>query len=286
MAAHPDKSKPMPDPASDIKSMKLYSHIERVHNELAEIGKTGDAPLEAAELSAFDQLHYHGTDAVDRAVEMTGMDAAVSVLEIGSGFGGPARHIAHTTGARITALELQPDQNALAASLSARCGLANITHICGDVLHHDWRGRQFGAIVSWLALYHIAGRARLWEICGALLPAGGAFYAEDLFCRRRFDADERAELASGLYAAHLPDFAAYQSEVERAGFKISRVDDMSDDWSAFTGARLDDYRAARERHIRVHGVPAYASLEEFYQLVHRHFRSGKLGGIRLLAHKA
>lgn len=60
----------MSDHATQIKSMKLYTYIERIHNELAEIGKDKNAPLEASELSAFDQLHYHGTDAVDHAIDM------------------------------------------------------------------------------------------------------------------------------------------------------------------------------------------------------------------------
>lgn len=277
----------MTDPAADIKSMKLYSHIDRVYNELAEIGKSGETPLSAAELSAFDQLHYHGTDAVDRAIEMIGINHATRVLDIGSGFGGPARHIAHHTRAPVTALELQPDQNQLAATLTERCNLsAGLTHICGDFLSYDWRDRKFDAIVSWLALYHIPDRARVLKISGDLLPSGGAFYIEDLFSRRPFDRAERAQLADGLYAAHLPDFETYQSEFEQAGFMLARVDDLSDDWTGFTTARLDAYQAARARHIRVHGAATYHAMEEFYQLVNRYFRCGKLGGVRLLAHKA
>ncbi len=275
----------MTDPVADIKSMKLYSHIDRVYNELAELGKSGDCPLVAAELSAFDQLHYHGTDAVDRAIDLLGINPATRVLEIGSGFGGPARHIAHRTQAPVTALELQPDQDELAAALTERCGLsANLTHVCGDFLSHDWQGRQFDAIVSWLALYHIPDRARLLEIAGSLLPAG-AFYTEDLFARQPFNADEWAQLASGLYAGYLPDLGTYQSEFAGAGFTLIRVDDLSDDWTAFTTERLDAYQAARERHLRVHGEATYRALSEFYQLVNRHFRSGTLGGVRLLARR-
>lgn len=277
----------MANHAARIKSMKLYSHIDRVNNELAELGKRGDAPLAAAELSAFDQLHYHGTDAVDAAVALIGIGRGTRVLEIGAGLGGPARHIADNTGARVTALELQADHHRLAAELTERCGLSeNVTHLCGDFLSHDWRGRRFDAVVSWLALYHIPDRPRLLRIARDLLPDGGAFYAEDLFSRRPFDEDERARLASGLYANHLPDWAAYRAEVEEAGFSLVQVDDMSDDWTAFTGERLAAYRAARARHTRVHGAPTYRAMEDFYRLVNAHFRSGKLGGIRLLARRA
>ena len=270
----------------NIKSMKLYSHIDRVYNELAELGKSGDVPLTAAEISEFDQLHYHGTDAVDNAIQMIGIGKSTRVLEIGSGFGGPARHIAHNTGARITALELQPNQNQMASELTERCGLStNLSHVCSDILTHDWQQQQFDAIVSWLAIYHIPERQRLLALSRDLLPSGGVFYTEDLFSRQRFSNEERAELASGLYAGHLPDLKTYQSEFEHAGFALERVDDMSDDWTDFTTERLNDYRAGQARHVRVHGEPAYFAMEEFYELVNRYFCSGKLGGIRLLARK-
>lgn len=276
----------MADLAADIKSMKLYSHIDRVYNELAELGKSGDAPLTAAELSEFDQLHYHGTDAVDDAISIIGIDKSTRVLEIGSGFGGPARHIADNTGAQITALELQPDQNQMASALTERCGLStNLRHVCGDMMTYDWQQQQFDVVVSWLAIYHIPDRKRLLALCRDLLPSGGVFYTEDVFSRQLFSDAERAEVASELYVGHLPDMETYQSEFEQAGFALEQVEDMSDDWTDFTTERLNEYRAGKARQVRVHGEPTYFAMKEFYELVNRYFCSGKLGGIRLLARK-
>ncbi len=58
----------MNDLSADIKSMKLYHHVDRVVNELRELGKDETGPLLVDELTAFDQLHYHGTEAVDEAI--------------------------------------------------------------------------------------------------------------------------------------------------------------------------------------------------------------------------
>ena len=266
--------------------MKLYTHIDRVYNELMELGKADDAPLSVEELAAFDQLHYHGTDAVDASIAMIGIDADTSVLEIGSGIGGPARYIAGVAGAHVTALELQRDLNDLASWLTARCGLsAKLDHVCGDFLTHSWDGRTFDSIVSWLALYHIPQRDKLMDLCHGLLNEGGAFYTEDLYSRIAFDDGEWEELSTGLFARHLPDFETYQAEVAQAGFELEVVDDMSESWTQFTRQRLAAYRAARDRHVRVHGAPTVDALDEFYSLVCRHFDSGKLGGIRLHARK-
>ena len=77
---------PSPDLESDdIKSMGLYHHVDRVGSEVRDLGRSDDEPLRADELTAFDQLHYHGTEAVDEAVRSTGINQQSAVLEVGSG---------------------------------------------------------------------------------------------------------------------------------------------------------------------------------------------------------
>ena len=276
----------MLDHATQIKSMKLYTHIDRVLNELAELGKDDNTPLSAAEISSFDQLHYHGTAAVDQAIEMMGINQQSKVLEIGSGFGGPARHIAEKSRANVTAVELQPDQNALAAELTRRCNLSDrIHHVAGDFLSYPWNGHQFDNIVSWLAIFHIPDRGRLLDISHNLLSDCGLFFTEDMYCRNPMEEWETTELRTGMYAAYLPDMTKYQQDFLDAGFEILRCDEMSDDWTNFTTDRLNYYRATKDRHIRVHDEATFLAMEEFYDLVNRHFRSGKLGGVRILARK-
>ena len=277
----------MVDHANDIKSMKLYTHIDRVYRELNELGKGPEDLLDTSELAAFDQLHYHGVDAVQYAVDTLNISDRSSVLEIGSGFGGPARHIAKQAKCRVTALELQPDQNTVARELTERCGLSSLlNHRCGDFMDTDWSDETFDAIVSWLAIYHIPDRKRLLEISSQLLGDDGVFFTEDLYCRQSLEPDENQLMSTGLYAAHLPDFDTYLREFEQAGFEIVESRDMSEDWAEFTSNRLQDYRNKRNRHIRVHNLETYQAMEGFYSFVNGCFLSGKLGGIRLMARKS
>ena len=267
-----------------IKSMRLYSNVERIYNELAEIGKFAGDELTVDDLSRFDQLHYHGTDALDVAASILGLQAQQQVLEIGSGIGGPARYLARHSS--ITALELQADQNQVAKQLSQRCGLdKNPQHICGDFLDYDFASRRYHAIVSWLALYHIPDREKMLKRCYELLQPGGQFFTEDLYMREAFNKDEQENLAQELYAVTLPDWQVYQSGLEACGFEIIHCQDMSEDWAEFTHQRLQDYNDERERHVRVHGEATVDALKVFYSSVDRHFQSGKLGGIRLCAKK-
>ena len=276
----------MNDPGVDIKSMKLYHHIDRVVNELRELGKGETEALRIDELTGFDQLHYHGTEAVDEAIRAVGINEHSRVLEIGSGLRGPARYLASATGAEVTALELQEDHHLMAVDLTERCGLAgNVNHLCGDFLTFPWEGQEFDAVVSWLALYHIPRRDILLERCRTLLPDGGFLYAEDLCERRPFDDLEKEELASELFANYLPSRDQYRLDLVDAGFEPVLLEDMSEDWTAFTRGRLDGYRQQRERHLRVHGEEVFETMCGFYETMVRLFSGGKLGGIRVVARR-
>ena len=209
---------------SEIKSMKLYTHVERIYRELGELGITVDDPLSVDELCAFDQLHYHGTHALDVAMAMIGIDGAPRWLEIGSGLGGPARYIAAYSDTRITALELQPDQHEIAQSLTARCGLADrIEHVCGDIHRFGRADGSFDAIVSWLALYHIPERPRLLQKCYQLLAPGGCFYAEDLSARGDITEAQKQQLRRELYAITLRRIDQYRQDLEDAGFVVESL---------------------------------------------------------------
>ena len=269
-----------------IKSMGLYQHVDRVVNELRELGKAEGEPLRVDDLTAFDQLHYHGTDAVDEAIRAMGIGGESSVLEIGSGLGGPARYLASASGTAVTALELQEDHHMVAADLTRRCGLADrVSHVCGDFLTHPLGGARFDAIASWLALYHIPGRRILLNRCRTFLADGGFFYAEDLYERQPFDAAERARLSSELFANELTSSDRYREALVEAGFEVVAMDDMTEDWTAFTRSRLAGYVEQRERHLRVHGDAVFETMCGFYETMVRLFNGEKLGGIRVVARR-
>src|SRR4030095_11048501 len=92
----------------NMKTMKLYDHVGRIEHELREAGLDQSAALNVSDLTPFDEYHYFGTRAVDEAARSLGIGPQTRVLDIGSGIGGPARHLASSTGCEVVALELQP----------------------------------------------------------------------------------------------------------------------------------------------------------------------------------
>ena len=270
----------------NIKSMKLYNNVDRIFNELREIGKSTSSTLLVEDLTKFDQLHYHGTDAIDIFIEKLEINEKTKILDVGSGIGGPARYLADKTGAEITAIELQSDQNNLAKDLTKKCGLSNkVNHICGDILDYDFKNQTFDAVVSWLTLYHIANHEILLKKLFDLLNPNGFFYTEDITSRINLSDADRKEIKKEIYGIHLPYFDNYISNLEQNGFKLIFSEDMSSSWTDFTKERIKKYNSEKERNIRVHGKEVYESLNSFYNFVGQYFSNGKLGGIRVIAKK-
>ncbi|MAC60364.1 MAG: hypothetical protein CMN37_00515 [SAR116 cluster bacterium] len=270
----------------DIKSMKLYNFIDRVYNELKELGKEIEGDLSINELSSFDQLHYHGTESIDFAIEKLGINSNSKVLEIGSGIGGPSRYIAKTTGAKVTALELQEDHHLVGIDLTKRCGLENnVEHLCGDFLNMKQPDEKYDAVVSWLALYHIPNRDDLLETCIKILKPNGYFFAEDFAFHKPFNNEEKIELSKDFFANYIVSYDDYASDLIKAGFKGIISDDMTKSWSDFTKSRHKAYKDNIARHTRVHNEAVVENMLYFYNFAMRYLDGGKLGGIRIYAKK-
>ena len=274
----------MPRDPTELKSMPLYRDVNRIYAELAAAGLDIDEALTASDLAAFDQYHYHGTDAVDVAIASLDIQSDDCVLEIGSGIGGPARHIASTTAAKVVALELQPDLDETATDLTRRCGLSErIDHVCTDVLEFAPGDQKFDAIVSWLAFFHIEQRQELLTHCKNWLKPTGSLFVEDLFARGDFTPDEEDDLGVILFSRYLPTREIYEADFHAAGFSAIQTNDMSEDWRLFTHERYETFCRNRKRLEDVHDNEIVAGLDSFYGSVARLFRGGHLGGIRLFA---
>jgi len=280
----PEDGSPGASGDAAIGSVGLYRNLDRIARGLAALGIGPADPIAPERLFSLDQWHYHGTAAIDAAAKALRLGPASRALEIGSGIGGPARYLAHAIGCRVTALELQPRLHAVAADLTARCGLAErVTHLCGDALSHPLPKAEFDAVLSWLAFLHIPERPRLLGRLAQTLRPGGACYIED-FCRRApFSAADRHDLHDIVFAITVTGIEDYEKDLRAAGFHEIAAEDMTADWASFVTTRLAAWRKDRASHVTVQGEEAYAAQETFYAAVARLFESGNLGGVRLVA---
>lgn len=270
-----------------MKSMGLYNNVERILADLAAAGLGPDSPLTVSDLTPFDQYHYEGTVAVDEAAFALGATSGLEVLDVGAGLGGPARYLAETSGAIVTALELQADLDKLGAKLTERCGLAeHVHHVNGDILTDDLGAGRFEGMMSMLCVLHIADRDQLFSRCAHALAPGARIFIEDYYERAPMTEQEKADLAHDVSCPYLPDLETYVSQVANAGFIDIDVTDMTHDWTDFVAERLGAFRSARTELTDRYNPATVASLDRFYATVASLFDGGNLGGIRLTATRA
>jgi len=232
-------------------------------------------------------LHYEGTAAVTHALEKLDLQSADRVLDVGSGLGGPARVLAYESGCHVTAVEMQPDLNSMAQSLTARCGLEDqVTHQRADFMTDPLPGEDFDALVSWLTFLHIPDRDRLLARCEQALKSNGRMYVEDFFARGELTVEELRLLSEEVYCEELPSLNHYRQQLESAGFEIDFIQDMSRGWSEFVARRLAVFRGDADRFTKLHGHSAFKALDRFYSVIVELFAGGNLGGMRLLAHRS
>ncbi len=271
----------MSDPPG-LASMPLYTHVDRIARGLAARGIGPNDAIPPERLFALDQWHYHGTDAVRDAAHFLGLGPTSRVLDIGAGVGGPARFLAYTTGCHVTALELQPELHRAGLDLTRRSGLADrVTHLCGDALTHLLPTDHFDAVISFLAVLHVAHRPALMKrLVGALRPDGRC-YIEDLCQRAAFAPRDLQELHGIVHGVTVTSAEDYAGDLRQAGLERVVTTDLTNDWAPYAARRLKSWRDDHEAYAAVHGEGAWAAQELFYTVIDRLYRSGSLGGVRL-----
>ena len=271
-----------------MKGMKLYDHVERIYDALRADGLEAGAPLEVNDLTAHDQYHYQGLEALDAAIDDLALSSGSLVLDVGSGIGGPARYVADRAGCKVTALELQPDLHRLGKDLTRRCGLSDrVLHRVGDVLDFDINGDllggDFDVLLSLLVFFHIPERRRLFGVCRQLLKPGGSIWIEDYTKLQEPSDQQWRHLRQEVQCSYLPSPDEYRDHLEAAHFTDIVVQDMSAAWAVFTSESLRSFAAARDCNVDLHGSGIVADLEEFYRIVADLFASGTVGGVRISA---
>jgi len=278
--------------AHNIKTMKLYTNVERIKNELASRDLLKSGSIDPILLSEIDSMHYMGNDAVEDAAVAMNLDSSSRVLDIGSGFGGPARVLSASSKCNTTALELQSDIHQMAEYLTKKCILDNLVkHEMGDILALDLDElgsglSSYDGIVSFLVFLHITDKPTLLENCAKMLKPGGIAFIEDYYCRSQFSEEEVKSLQNDVYTAGLPTKEEYISHLEAAGFRNIQFIDKSSEWTAYVHDRVAKFIGNRSKFEEVHGEPTYLSLLHFYSAVEKLFSAQNLGGVRIVAEKS
>jgi sarcosine/dimethylglycine N-methyltransferase len=220
---------------------------ERLKTALAALGPE-DRRLTPQELAALDQFHTRGLAATAELAGLAGIAADKSVLDVGSGVGGPARFLAATYGCRVVGVDLSEAFVEAARYLTERTGQSERASFhTSDALALPFDDGRFDVALLQHVAMNIADRARLYREIRRVLKTGGKFATFDIVLTSG-EPHYPVPWARTAATSFLLTAAATRVAIEPAGFR--------------TIAWQDDTEAAKAwfAQLRASGPPPSLSL--------------------------
>lgn len=137
--------------------------------------------LTLEDLAPIDEFHIRGREATLELGRALGLSPGMAVLDVGSGLGGPSRHLATAYGCRVTGIDLTAEYCRVASLLADRLGLADrVAYRQGDALAMPFDDDTFDAAYTQHAAMNIPDKAALYAEVARVLKPGGTFGIYDI----------------------------------------------------------------------------------------------------------
>jgi SAM-dependent methyltransferase len=223
--------------------------IERLRMALAALGPESER-LTPRRLGGLDQFHTRGLAATLEIATLAGVTADTTVLDVGSGLGGPARLLAATYGCRVAGVDLSDSFVEAARYLTERTGqTGQVSFQTGSALDLPFEAGAFDVALLQHVAMNIADRGRLYREIRRILRPGGRMAIFDVVAAGGEPVfpvpwAQTAETSFLLTAVETRD------AIERSGFR--------------TAAWRDDTEAAKAwvAELRTSGAPPTPNLAQ------------------------
>jgi sarcosine/dimethylglycine N-methyltransferase len=171
----------MTDGLDDVRDhYRATGLTERLKTALAVFGPE-DQRLLPQQLAALDQFHTRGQAATVELAGLAGIKAGMSVLDVGSGVGGPARILAATCGCQVAGVDLSDPFVEAARYLTARTGQeGEVTFETASALALPFNDGRFDAVLLQHVAMNISDRAGLYREIRRVLKSGRIFATYDI----------------------------------------------------------------------------------------------------------
>lgn len=190
--------------------------------------------LKPADLVAFEEFHIGGRKTTRKLSSLTEIKSTMKVLDIGCGIGGPARTLALEFGCDVTGIDISDDYIEAAIFLSEKLGLSDKTDfVCGEVREIPFEDNSFDIIWSQHLIMNIKEKELLLSEIKRVLKPGGVYLFHEAFSKRGREIIYPVFWADNDDVSFLVEQAEYLGMIEKAGFKIDIVNDVSKESEIF-----------------------------------------------------
>ncbi len=165
---------------------------------------------------------------VDHMLEVLGpLEASDRVLDMGAGYGGPARVLTDRTKARVSCLNLSETKNARNRQLCARGGYTSIEVVHGNFEHLPFEDATFHAVWCQDAILHSGKRQRVIGEVARVLRPGGRFVFTDPMQKPDAPREALQPIYDRIHLDSLASFDFYRDAATKAGLEVVSMEDLS-----------------------------------------------------------
>ncbi|THF84385.1 methyltransferase domain-containing protein [Deinococcus sp. KSM4-11] len=278
MATDPSAPAPAPAPASVDLYNAAYGQYSADAQQAVRAATYGQDLGQTGWMTA-DELQHFST--------LLKLTPTSQVLEVGSGSGGPALHLADTVGCTITGLDVNAFGVRTAQEQAAQRHLDDRAQFqvidAGQALPFD--PDSFDAVICNDAVCHIPGRAGLLaEWFRVLRPGGLMLFTDAMVITGVVSHEEIARRSSiGTYF-YLPP-GENERLIGEAGFELVGREDRTAAAAAISGRWHDARASHRDALLATEGEAQFAGLQAFLWCVHTLTAERRLSRYMYLARK-
>ncbi|MYC24401.1 MAG: methyltransferase domain-containing protein [Gammaproteobacteria bacterium] len=215
-----------------------YDHVDTVNDfydvstELARWGWHESfhfAPMKKGE-SLNDAIVRHERFMMDKLQ----LDSTKTVLDVGCGIGGPMRHVARTTGARVLGININEHQIEVGQELNQKAKLDHLTEFsrCDFMDMSVLQPNSYDAVYAIESTAHAPDKVGAYDQIFRVLKPGAYFWGQETILTDKFSAENaehqrvKDRLMSTMALYEIGSISEVKTALEKVGFTVSECEDL------------------------------------------------------------
>jgi ubiquinone/menaquinone biosynthesis C-methylase UbiE len=197
--------------------------------------------LTATDLAPIDNFHIRGRASTKELARLVGILSRWEVLDLGSGPGGTARHLAAEHDCQVTGLDLTEALVSLAKRLSEIIKLGEKTRFaCGNALSIPFKDDSFDCLWMEHVQMNIADKNKLVLEIGRVLKPGGRLAMHEVFKPSKAEPHLPVPWSDNAATSFMTTPAEMRQTLQDCGFEIL-------EWRDVTHSAREWFRSIQKR---------------------------------------